>query len=124
MYHLFLHIIRFTLKKYFAFIAFMTVLVFTFTSTETKKNKHTSTYTLVTIQCKNNAIPDFTLNYDANRSEKNIARLCNCIEDTLTGWEKETALKLNTGKQDEINAVHMAGFRALYGKRISECSEK
>ena len=96
-------------------------MVFTFTGQENNQNAHLSTLPLVTIQCKNTSIPHFTLNYNANPSEKEIVALCSCIWDTLIGWEKETVLKLSSGKQDEISAVHMAGFRAVFGKRISEC---
>ena len=82
---------------------------------------NTSTHPLVTVQCKNAAIPDFRLNYDANPSEKEVNALCICISDKLTGWEKDTAIKLTNGREEEISHVHMATFPAIFGKTISEC---
>ncbi|WP_309496881.1 hypothetical protein [Sulfurovum sp.] len=108
------------MKKYFAFVTLLIVIVFTFTSTE-KKHTNSSTHPLVTVKCKNTAIPHFTLDYDANPSEEEIDELCSCIWDKLVGWEKETVIQLTSGKEDEISAVHMAGFPVIFGKRISEC---
>jgi len=99
----------------------MTVLVFTFTSTSNKRSSNTSQHPLATIQCKNTSIPHFTLDYDANPSPEESEQLCTCIWDSLIGWEKEVALKLTSDKKDEISTIHMAGFPAIFGKRISEC---
>jgi len=109
------------LKKYFAFVALLIVIVFTFTSKENNQPTNASTHPLVTVQCKNTSIPDFTLDYDAKPSEEEIVKLCSCVWDKLIGWEKETAIKLTSGEKDEISFVHMAGFPAVFGKRISEC---
>ncbi len=109
------------MKKYFAFIAILTVMVFTFTSKENNQQTNSSTYPLVTVKCKNTAIPNFTLNYDANPSEEEVVELCNCVWNKLVGWEKDTAIKLTSGEKDKISTVHMAGFPAIFGKRISEC---
>lgn len=109
------------MKKYFAFVAILIVMVFTFTSNENNQPTNSSTHPLVTVQSKNTAIPDFALDYDANPSEQEIVELCNCIGDKLIGWEKETAIKLTRGEKDEISFVHMARFPAVFGKRISEC---
>lgn len=112
------------MKKYFAFITFMTIIVFVFTNTDNHKTKNISTLPLIKIQCQNTAIPNFTLHHETNLTKSETITLCHCIESTLVGWEKETALKLTTGKEDEINAVHLAGFRGIFGKRINECSKK
>ena len=97
------------------------IMVFTFTSKEKSQHTNSSTHPLVTVKCKNSSIPHFTLDYDADPSEKELDQLCSCIWDTLGGWERETVIKLTSGKEDEISAVHMAGFPAIFGKRISEC---
>ena len=109
------------MKKYFAFIALLIVIVFTFTSTENKQHTNSSDYPLFTVKCKNTSIPDFKLGYDANPSDEEVTKLCSCVWDKLVDWEKETAIKLTSGKESEINAVHMAGFPVIFGKRISEC---
>ena len=101
------------------FILFIIVFIAT-----GKKDRHPSdgmTESLVTVQCKNTNIPNFTLDYDADPSEEEIEQLCTCIWDKLIGWEKETVMKLTTGKKDDISSVHMAAFPAVFGKRISEC---
>ena len=109
------------MKKYFAFIALLTVIVFTFTSTDIKKNDDISEYPLFEVQCKDLSIPNFRLGNDASPSEEQVAKLCSCIWDKFEPWEKETASKLSSRKQNEISAVHMAGFPVIFGKRISEC---
>ena len=96
-------------------------MVFTFTGKEKTQDTNVSTHPLITVQCKNNPIPQFKLGYDANPSEEEVDKLCTCIWSKLVGWEKETAEKLSHSKKDEINAVHMAGFPAIFGKRISQC---
>ena len=121
IHHLFTHIIRLTLKKYFAFVAILIVIVFTFTSKENNQPTNSSTHPLVTVQCKNTSIPSFTLNYDSNPSEDEVKKLCACIWDKFSEWEKETAVKLTRGETNTISAVHMVGFPAIFGKRISEC---
>lgn len=97
------------------------VIIFTFTSTKNKRHNTSSTHPLFEVQCKNTSIPNFTLDYDANPSEEEVKTLCTCIWDTLAGWEKNTAIKLTNGGKNEISAIHMAGFPAVFGKRISEC---
>ena len=97
------------------------VIMFTFTSKEKNQHINSTTSPLITVKCKNSAIPHFTLDYDANPSEEEIDKLCSCIWDKLVGWEKDTVIKLSSGKKDEISSVHMAGFPAIFGKRISEC---
>jgi len=109
------------LKKYFAFIALLMIIVFTFTGEKKKGQVDESVYPLVTVECKKHPIPRFKLGYDANPSEEELDKLCACIWSKLVGWEKQTAVKLSQGKKDEINAVHMAGFPAIFGKRISQC---
>jgi len=111
----------FILKKYFAFVALLIIIVFTFTGQEKNQNTNSSTYPVVTVECKNVSIPKFTLDYDANPSEEEKTALCHCISNALMGWEKETAHKLATGKKDDINAIHIAAFPAMFGKRISQC---
>ena len=112
---------RLTLKKYFAFLTLLIVIVFTFTSKNNSHHTNSSTHPLVTVKCKNTTIPHFTLDYDANPSEEEINKLCSCIWDKLVGWEKETVIQLTNGKKGEISAVHMAGFPVIFGQRISEC---
>ena len=109
------------MKKYFTFIALLLVIVFTFTSTDNKQNTHSSDYPLFTVKCKNTSIPDFKLGHDATPSDEEVTQLCGCIWGKFVDWEKETAIKLTSGKKDEISAVHMVGFPAIFGKRISEC---
>ena len=50
-----------------------------------------------------------------------MKKLCGCVWDKLEGWEKETAVKLTSGDKDAVSALHIAGFPAIFGKRISEC---
>lgn len=109
------------MKKYFAFLVLLMVIIFTFTSREIKQHNPASTQPLFEVQCPNRSIPNFTLNYDANPSKDEVKKLCTCIWDKLAGWEKETAIQLSNGNKDEISAIHMAGFPAIFGKRISEC---
>lgn len=109
------------MKKYFAFIALLMVIVFLFTSKDRKQHDQASTYPLFKVQCKNTSIPNFTLNYDSNPSEEEVEKLCACIWDKFVEWEKETVVKLTSGETNTINAVHMAGFPAIFGARISEC---
>ncbi|MEA1880725.1 MAG: hypothetical protein U9N11_08785 [Campylobacterota bacterium] len=109
------------MKKYFAFIAVLMVMVFLFTSKDTKQHDKASTYPLFKVQCKNTSIPSFTLNYDSSPSQDEVEKLCACIWDKFVGWEKETAVKLTSGEKNTISAVHMAGFPSIFGTRISEC---
>lgn len=109
------------MKKYFAFVTLLIIIVFTFTGEKKNQSTNVSTHPLVTVKCKNASIPDFTLNYDANPSEDEITALCSCLSNKLIGWEKETASKLAIGKQDEISTLHMTTFPARFGQRISEC---
>ena len=109
------------MKKYFAFVALLTVIVFVFTSKDSKQPDQASTYPPFKVQCKNTSIPSFSLNYDSNPSEDEVEKLCTCIWDKFVPWEKETAVKLTSGEENTISAVHMVGFPAIFGKRISEC---
>ena len=97
------------------------IMIFTFTSKEKTQYSNTSTRPLVTVKCKKSSIPNFTLDYGANPSKEQLDQLCSCIWDKLIGWEKETVIKLTSGKENEVSAVHMVGFPAIFGKRISEC---
>ncbi|MDQ7084801.1 MAG: hypothetical protein Q9M36_07640 [Sulfurovum sp.] len=109
------------MKKYFAFIALLMVIVFLYTSKESNPHDPTSSYPLFKVQCNNTSIPNFTLNYDSNPSEDEVEKLCTCIWDKFVAWEKEIAVKLSSGETHTISAVHMAGFLAIFGARISEC---
>ena len=112
---------RHTMKKYFAFVALLMVIVFLYTGKESKQKDQASTYPLFKVECKNTSIPSFTLNYDSNPSEDEVETLCACIWDTFVTWEKETAVKLTSGETNTIGAVNMAGFSTIFGKRIMEC---
>ena len=102
-------------------MALLIVIVFTFTSKESKQHDNSSHYPLFTVQCKNTSIPHFTLDYEANPTEEEVKKLCECLWNKLAGWEKETAVQLTSGDIRPISTVHMAGFPAIFGKRISEC---
>lgn len=108
------------MKKYFAFVTILIILVFIFTGKQ-KSQPHSTTQPLITVKCKNTSIPHFSLDYGANPSEKKLDQLCTCIWDSLVGWEKETAIKLTSAKEDKISSLHMAGFPAIFGQRISDC---
>ena len=109
------------MKKYFAFVALLMVIVFLYTGKESRQHDQTSTYPLFKVECKNTSIPSFTLNYDSDPSEDEVETLCTCIWDTFATWEKETAVKLTSGETNTIGAVNMARFSAIFGKRIMEC---
>jgi hypothetical protein len=109
------------LKKYFAFVALLIIIVFSFTGKENTHPTDAVTQPLVKVQCTNTSIPNFTLDYDADPSEEEIVALCSCLWEKLVGWEKETVIKLTSGEKDKVSTVHMAAFPAIFGKRISEC---
>ena len=109
------------MKKYFAFVALLVIIVFLYTGKESKQHDQTSTYPLFKVECKNTSIPNFTLNYDSNPSEDEVETLCACIWNTFDTWEKETAVKVTSGETNTITAVNMARFSAIFGKRIMEC---
>jgi len=109
------------MKKYFAFVALLIIIVLTFTSKKDKRYSNASIHPLFEVQCQNRSIPNFTLDYNANPSKEEVKKLCACIWDKLVGWEKETSIQLTSGNKDKISAIHMAGFPAIFGKRISDC---
>ncbi|HIP28375.1 MAG TPA: hypothetical protein EYG82_04290 [Sulfurovum sp.] len=109
------------MKKYFAFVALLMVIVFLYTGKDSKQHDQSSTYTLFKVECKNTSIPSFTLNDNADPSEDEVNKLCACIWNTFVRWEKETAVKVTSGETNTISAVNMARFSAIFGKRIMEC---
>lgn len=90
-------------------------------SKETSKQSSAHTTPPFTVKCKNAALPEFTLDYDSRPSEKEVNALCSCLWDKLIGWEKETVIKLTSGKQNEVSSLNMTAFPARFGKRINEC---
>ena len=105
------------------FIPFISILILLngCDSKETNQQSGTNTTPPFTVKCKNSALPEFTLGYDSNPSQKEVDALCSCLWDKLVGWEKDTVIKLTSGKQDDISSLNMAAFPGSFGKRINEC---
>lgn len=102
-------------------VIFTLVLFLGCDSKETDKQHSSSANPPFTVKCKNTKLPEFTLGYDSHPSEKEVNDLCNCLWDKLVGWEKDTVIKLTSGKQAEVSSLHMTAFPARFGKRINEC---
>ena len=107
--------------KYFSLIICIPVLFVACNSKETSQQSNSSVSPPLTIKCKKFAIPQFTLSYDSNPSEKEVNNLCACLWDKSVGWEKDTMIKISSGKNDEVNSLYKAAFPGRFGKRMKEC---
>ncbi|MBL6972983.1 MAG: hypothetical protein ISR67_01200 [Sulfurimonas sp.] len=89
-------------------------------SKETKQRNHMNNTPFI-VKCKNKNIPEFTLRYNSNPTQKQVEQLCICLWDNLVGWEKDTIIKITSGKEDEVDRMEMKAFPSRFGKRIEEC---
>ena len=69
----------------------------------------------------NQQVPEFTLGPQSNPSEEQLNELCSCIWDSLTGWEKSTAIALSEGRKKNVSEMHLRGFPSRFGRAIDAC---
>lgn len=89
-----------------------------------KKDERIIRKTPFIIKCENRNIPEFTLSYNSNPTKEQVNELCVCLWNKLDEFERDTIIKITSGKESEINWMEKKSFPLKFGKRINECGGK
>lgn len=63
-------------------------------------------------------LPVFTLGEYSNPTKAQEEKLCACIWESLSGWEREVSEKISQGKESEVSAMHLRAFPPRFGDAI------
>ena len=66
-------------------------------------------------------LPVFSLGEHSNPTKAQEEKLCSCIWNNLSGWERDVSEKLAQGKGSEVSALHMQAFPPRFGAAVKKC---